>query len=271
MFLEHVHEGSERRRELTGRMDPLRGLKNCVAFLTIIPVGMDRDGINQAATYMPFFPLVGGVIGLIAGTSVWAFRWILPETISGILGVAILLLITGVHHTDGLLDFGDAIMVRGSRLSKLRVLHDNRSGAGAISLGIVVLATTALSLAGVNSVAVIQVMVASEAAAKFVLVFLAWAGKSACRGMSTPFVIANHRQSRWFRLTASLIFLLIFCLPTLGLRGVLISLSAITTGAVMLKVSTSQFGGITGDVMGAANDLTRMTSLLTIVVASKWL
>jgi adenosylcobinamide-GDP ribazoletransferase len=249
----------------------LRGLKNCIAFLTIIPVGMDRDGINQAATYMPFFPFVGGLIGLIAGSSVWAFNMILPAAIAGILGVGILLLVTGVHHTDGLLDFGDAIMIRGSRPRKLRVLHDNQTGAGAISLGIVVLATTALSLASVSAAAVIQVMVAAEASAKFVLVFLACTGKSACRGMNTPFVVAGHDENRWLRLSASLTFVTILCLLILGLGGILIILSAIATAVVMLGVSTSQLGGITGDVMGATNDLTRMTSLLTIVVASKWL
>jgi adenosylcobinamide-GDP ribazoletransferase len=249
----------------------LTGLKNCVAFLTIIPAGMDKDGIQQAALYMPLFPLVGGLIGLIAGGSVWAFRLILPDTISGILGLGILLLITGVHHTDGLLDFGDAIMVHGSRLRKLRALHDNQTGAGAISLAIVVLAATALGIGSVSSTVVIQVMVASEAAAKFVSVFLAWAGRSACRGMNTPFVIANHAKFRWVRLAASVIFLLILCLPTLGLSGALILLTTVTTGVVMLRVSTTQFGGITGDVMGATNDLTRMASLLAMVVASKWL
>ena len=41
----------------------LSGLKNSIAFLTVIPVGMDSDGLSQAAKYMPLYPIVGAMIG----------------------------------------------------------------------------------------------------------------------------------------------------------------------------------------------------------------
>jgi len=41
------------------------------------------------------------------------------------------------------------------------------------------------------------------------------------------------------------------------------------TGAVVLAIVNRQLGGLTGDVMGATNDLARMTSLLTVVVFAR--
>jgi adenosylcobinamide-GDP ribazoletransferase len=39
----------------------------------------------------------------------------------------------------------------------------------------------------------------------------------------------------------------------------------------MIGVSNRHFGGVTGDVMGATNDLTRMASLITILAVVRWL
>ena len=249
----------------------IRGIRNSIAFLTVFPIGMDKDGLSQAASYMPFFPLVGGLVGLLAGISVWLLDAILPPLISGMIGIGILLLITGAHHTDGLLDFGDALMLHGTRQEKIRILHDPRTGAGGLLLGTVILMITALSLGSLDRGIIIQSMVVSEATAKFVPVFLAAIGQSAFRGMNTPFVKAMHDKLRWARLASSLVLLLVMILPTLRIIGITVTFAAILTGAAMLAISSSQFGGVTGDVMGAANDLTRTISLLTILVTSKWL
>jgi len=252
-------------------MEFVRGIKNSIAFLTIIPIGMDKDGLSQAASYMPLFPGVGGLVGLLAGISVWILNEILPPQISGMIGVGILLLITGAHHTDGLLDFGDAVMSHGSRQEKIRILHDPQTGAGGLLLGIVVLMITAFSVGSLDRRIIVQGMVASEAAAKFALVFIAATGKSAFRGMNTPFVKAMHDKLSSARLASSLLLLLVLILPTLRIVGITVTFSVILTGAAMRGISTRQFGGVTGDVMGATNDLARMISLLTILVASKWL
>jgi adenosylcobinamide-GDP ribazoletransferase len=234
---------------------------------------MDEDGLTQASFYMSFFPLVGGLVGFVAGAVVWLLDVILvlPQAISGILGVGMLLLITGVHHTDGLLDFGDALVFHGPRSMKIRIMHDNQTGAGALALGIIVLTTTALSIASLNPAIVLQSMVASESAAKFTLVLLASTGKSASQGMNRQFVKIGHDKFRWLRLGLSAGFLALLSLPTLGITGVAAVCSSVIAGIAMLGLSDRQFGGVTGDVMGAANDLTRMIALVTIVGASKWL
>ena len=91
----------------------LKKIKNLLSFLTIIPVGMDPDCLTDSADYMYLFPLVGAIIGLLAGLFAWLLLKILPSLVAGILTLGVILLLTGLHHTDGLLDFGDGIMYQG--------------------------------------------------------------------------------------------------------------------------------------------------------------
>jgi adenosylcobinamide-GDP ribazoletransferase len=248
----------------------LSGLKNSLAFLTVIPVGMDEDGIAQAAKYMPSFPIIGALIGFASGMLVWGLHGFLPSLIVGMLGLGFILLLTGIHHTDGLLDFGDAIMFRGSPEEKIRVMRDQQTGAGGLSLGLIVLSTTAFSIAALDRSIVIQTLAASEASAKFAMVFQAWAGKSARDGLNTPFVEAMLGRWRRLRLGAAFALLLATSVFALRIVGVAVTLAGVLVAATMLMISNKQFGGITGDVMGATNELSRLASVLAVLVVAKW-
>lgn len=268
MLVKHVLPSLE--AEQMTRWGILSGLKNSLAFLTVIPVGMDEDGIAQAAKYMPSFPIIGAMVGFASGVLVWVLGFFLPSLIVGMLGLAFILLLTGIHHTDGLLDFGDAVMFRGSAEEKIRVMHDQHTGAGGLSLGIVVLLTTAFSIAALDRGIVVQAMTASEASAKFAMVFQAWAGKSAGKGLNTAFVEGMHGKRRGLRFATAFGFVLVISLVALQLVGIAVTLAGLLSAAAMLVISRRQFGGITGDVMGATNELSRLVSLLVILVAAKW-
>jgi adenosylcobinamide-GDP ribazoletransferase len=249
----------------------LSGLRDSIAFLTILPVGMDRDGFHEAAKYMPLFPIVGALIGLLAGAFAWAIFPILPPLIVGLLCLGSILLITGVHHTDGLLDFGDAVMYHGSRAEKIRVMHDPTTGAGAVSLGLVVLVTTGLSIAELNRPLIIPALVASEAVAKFAMALQAWAGKSAHDGMNTPFIRSMH-EKKWRPLRLAVAFVLALSISVIALQtvGVAVVAAAASVAMLLLVIATRQFGGVTGDVMGATNDITRLGSLIVILGLIRW-
>jgi len=249
----------------------LSGLRNCIAFLTILPVGMGADGFYQAAKYMPLYPIVGAMIGLLAGIFAWVIFPILPSMIVGMLVLGFVLLITGCHHTDGLLDFGDAVMCHGSPREKIKVMHDPATGAGGLSLGLVVMVTTALSIAELNRALIIPVLIASETAAKFAMTLQAWAGKSAHEGMNRPFIRSMHER-KWRSLRLAVAFVLVLSVSIIALQtvGVLVVAAASCAAIVMLIIATRQFGGVTGDVMGATNDITRLVSLIVILGLIRW-
>lgn len=248
----------------------LKEIKNLMVFLTILPVGMDQDCLTNAARYMPLFPLIGAFIGSLAGIFAWLLFQILPDLVVGMLTLGLLLLITGLHHTDGLLDFGDGVMYQGSPEKKIEVMHDQLTGSGGLTLGLVTLLTTAFCVAGLDANIVIQSLIVSEVSAKLSMVIGAWVGKSAHEGMNTFFVNAMHGEYRKIRLSVALILSLGIAIPLLGTAGFIVIISGLIASLIMVEVSRRHFGGVTGDVMGAMNEIIRMFSLITILVAVRW-
>lgn len=231
---------------------------------------MDSDGLSLAAEYMPIFPLVGGFIGLAAGVLSWILDLALPSLLVGTIGLGVILLMNGAQHVDGLLDFGDGIMCHGSRARKLRVMRDPQTGAGGFTLGWIILSATAFAIASLHRGIVIQAVVVSEAAGAFSMVFQAWAGHPAHKGMSSGFVSAMHSRWRNMRIVSSILMLMLIALPTLFTLGLVVTCAAVLVPSIMLRVSNRAFGGVTGDVMGATHELTRLVALAVILVGIGW-
>lgn len=247
-----------------------KALKDIVSFLTIIPVGMDMECLTNAANYMYLFPLVGALIGLLTGLFAWFLTHVLPDSIVGILTLGMLLLITGVHHADGLLDFGDGIMVQGQPLKKIKIMHDQRTGAGGIAIGLVTMLTTALCIGGLDKGVIVQSLIVSEISAKLSMVIVTWIGESAHEGMNTLFVNAMHGEHRKLRLITALIISFGLSALLLPVTGFFIIIAGLVTALIMVSVSRRHFNGVTGDVMGATNELSRMVSLVLILSVIKW-
>jgi adenosylcobinamide-GDP ribazoletransferase len=245
-------------------------VKSLFSFLTIFTPTMDKDCFTDAAKAMFLFPLVGACIGLLAGLFGWVTSQFLPSLVVGALVLGLLLLITGVHHTDGLLDFGDGVMAHGSAERKIEIMHDQLTGAGGLSLGIMTFLITALSIAELNTGIIIQGIVVAEVSAKLSMVIGAWAGQAAHQGMASPFIEAMHGKKGTARLIAALVISFGITIPLLWLVGAVALLASILASLIMVGISHRHFKGVTGDVLGATNELTRMVSLITLLAMMRW-
>ncbi len=245
-------------------------VKSLFSFLTILPPIMDKDCFTDAAKAMFLFPLVGAFIGLLAGLFGWVTSQFLPGLVVGALVLGLLLLITGLHHTDGLLDFGDGVMAHGSAERKIEIMHDQLTGAGGLSLGIMTFLITTLSIAELNTGIIIQGVVVAEVSAKLSMVIGAWAGQAAHQGMASPFLEAMHGKKGTARLIAALVISFGISLPLLWLVGAVALLASILASLIMVGISHRHFKGVTGDVLGATNELTRMVSLITLLAVIRW-
>jgi adenosylcobinamide-GDP ribazoletransferase len=245
-------------------------IKSLFSFLTILTPTMDEDCFSNAAKAMFLFPLIGAFIGFLAGLFGWVASQFLPSLVVGALVLGFLLLVTGVHHTDGLLDFGDGVMAHGSAERKIEIMHDQLTGAGGLSLGILTLFITAFSMAELNTSVIIPGIVVAEVSAKLSMVIGAWAGKAAHQGMASSFLEVMHDKKGTARLVIALAISLAIVLPLLWLAGVIALLAAILTGLIMVGISHRHFNGVTGDVLGATNELARMVSLITLLAMIRW-
>jgi adenosylcobinamide-GDP ribazoletransferase len=248
----------------------LKEIKNLLSFLTILPLSMDKDCLTDAAKSMFLFPLIGAFIGLLAGAFAWVTSQFLPSLVVGALALGFLLLITGLHHTDGLLDFGDGIMAQGSAERKIEIMHDQLTGAGGLTLGIMTFLITGLSIAELNVSTIIQSLIIVEVSAKLSMVIGTWAGKAVHKGMSSPFMEVMHGKNGNARLIAALVISFGIAVPLLWLAGAITMLIAIIASLVMVGISHRHFKGVTGDVLGATNELTRMVSLIVLLAVVGW-
>lgn len=248
----------------------LKEIKNLIAFLTIIPVGMDPDCLTDAANHMYLFPLVGAFIGLLAGIFAWLLLNILAPSIVGILTLGIVLLITGLHHTDGLLDFGDGIMYQGPPEKKIEIMHDKQTGAGGLTLGLLTILTTTFCIAQLNHNFIIQSLITSEVSAKLAMVIMARVGRSAHEGMNTYFVNAMHDRYLNLRLIVALFIAFSIALSLLSVVGFAAVVMGLAVALVLIVISNRHFKGVTGDVFGAGNELARLASLIAILVVVRW-
>jgi adenosylcobinamide-GDP ribazoletransferase len=248
----------------------LKEIKNLLSFLTILPVSMDKDCLTDAAKGMFLFPLIGAFIGLLAGVFAWVTSQFLPSLMVGALALGFLLLITGLHHTDGLLDFGDGVMAQGSAERKIEIMHDQLTGTGGLTLGIMTYLITAFSIAELNSSSVIQSLIVAEVSAKLSMVIGAWAGKTVHKGMSSSFIEAMHGDKGTARLAVALLISFAIAVPLLWFAGAVNILVAMAASLIIVGISYRHFKGVTGDVLGATNELARMVSLIVLLAMVRW-
>jgi adenosylcobinamide-GDP ribazoletransferase len=252
-------------------------LKNLLAFLTVLPVQMDNDVLVDSARFMFVFPLIGALLGLLAGVAGWVLGWFLPSLVVGGLALGFLLLLTGLHHADGLLDFGDAVMYHGSRERKIEIMHDQLTGAGAIGLGLMTYIVSAFAFAslvgypflGYAGLLLVPALVVVELSAKLSMVVTTRAGKPIHKGMNSPFMDAMHGKVGNARLAAALAISFGVAVPLLWTVnfyvGAVVILAAVLSGLAMVAVAHKHFGGVTGDVLGATNELARLVAVIVLL------
>jgi len=238
----------------------LKEISSVFSFLTIIP--SNNTNLETVAKYMHVFPIIGIAIGLLIGSIGFGLSFFLDPMIVALLVVGSIAVITGVHHTDGLADFADGLMTKGTKNKKLKAMKDLSTGsAGIVSVVLYVIgAIIALSLT--SGFALFQAILLSEILAKFSMVLMASIGQSAAVGSNSPFTQIMKDKKR---LAVACIITIIPLVVIGGTVGLILFGASIAVTIFLVCLSARSFGGITGDVLGATNELTRLSSLLIFV------
>jgi adenosylcobinamide-GDP ribazoletransferase len=236
-----------------------------ISFLTIIPVSRTSSNIdiNRVASKMYLFPLVGAIIGIMVGVLAYIISFYLPPLVLGFIVVLILVIITGVNHTDALADFADGIMTSGGKEVKHRAMDDPAVGSSGVVAVVLYITGMILILSSfTTSAKLIGSMITSEVIAKYVMVIQAYSGVSAWEGFSSPFTKAMKDKRKFVVATGLTIPLICFATGITGLVSLCVSM---IVAMVIHYSSNKSFGGISGDVLGASNEITRLSSLIVLL------
>jgi adenosylcobinamide-GDP ribazoletransferase len=238
----------------------LRGAAGAVAFLTRVPVGrwvdLDAADVARGGT---LFPLVGAGIGAVAGELADALAGPLGPALGAVLGLAAATALTGVLHLDALADTADALGAT-SRERALEVMRDHAIGAYGATALVLCLAAKLAALARLAAAGdALRYAVCAAAVARLVPLLLSAALPYARPGGGAGRVLDGLGT---FRLAVAAAIAAGLCaslhaLPLLGVGAAV----ALGTGLAARR----WLGGVTGDVLGAAAELTEIASLVVAV------
>lgn len=230
------------------------------------PTAVDRDVTGRA---MLLAPLAVLPLGLLVGSICWAGRELeLASLAVALIAIGALALGSRALHLDGLSDVADGLTASYDRERSLEVMKGGTAGpAGAAAL-VVVLGIQAASLSAVlvapRGPVVAGLLVCCSRA---ILSVCCARGVPAARLDGLAVTYAGTVGRTWALLTWIVVALL--CAGVLDWagwpwwRGLVVAGVGLLVGVVLTYRCVTRFGGVTGDVFGAAIEATLAAMLVT--------
>ncbi len=256
--------GSSSKRPHAGRFDEhphaLDGAVLALTFLTVIPVRArgQHTGLGAAAAW---FPLVGALVGGIAGATRYFAEPLFGAAVASVLALVVFVAVTGALHEDGLADCADGLGVRGDRERRLVVMRDSAIGAfGTLALvGWALALTTALAtLSGGEA---LRALASAAIVGRWAALIHAAATPPARRdGLGATFAVSRPALALATALTIA---------GAVAIDGPLYGVGAAAAGLLvalaMAAWARRALGGRTGDTLGASVALAEVAVCLTLL------
>lgn len=243
-------------------MKLFRGFFVALSFLTRIPVRHKHEpSIGLAA---PWFPFVGIFVGAIVGATAWGVSNITSPLVGSAVAVLVGVLITGAFHEDGLADIADAFVGGWSTEDRLRILKDPLHGSYGVAAmcGSIVLRVCALS-----AIAPSQMFIAAIAAHCFAragaLALMLTTALARHDGLGSDYV----KNLRVPKAIVSLCLSVLVVIAITGVWSVGVIVSTLIGASIIRWWSKQKIGGITGDVLGAAEQVSE--TLILVVLSAR--
>ena len=236
----------------------MRRLRAAFAFLTIVPPGRSAEGLELAAG-LPFFPVVGFLVGGIAGLVAELAGPHLGAFAGAALALLSQVLLTRNLHWDGLFDTIDGLLAL-PREQSLAAMRDPRIGGGAAVGGAIALVLFVALVAGMPPPHLPLALAAAGMAGRGAVAgAVALFPYARAEGLGKAFAGKSGTGLAVFIVTLAALAAL------LGLPGAIAA--GLTLALVLLggRYAVRRFGGCTGDVYGALEVLTEILVLACMV------
>lgn len=230
----------------------LAGLRLAFSWLTVLPVHarhVDRDVARRAIALAPFVGLVLG--GAAAGLLVLLDKGLL----GGVLVVAFLALATRGMHLDGLADTADGLGSYRGPEQALAIMRDGPVGPFGVVAIVLVLGAQAAAIHDWTA------LVLAVVTGRVAFTICCHKAVPAARPEGLGALVAGTQPTA---VPVAWVVALAAASIVTGWRGPVAVLLA--TGLVVLLVhhTRKRFGGVTGDVLGAASELATTVVLVTL-------
>ncbi len=258
--------------------------------LTRLPIRRQIDADSRMyASAAVFYPLCGFFVGMISAIAYLLGCLIVPGSaahvgngVAALFAVIAMAAVTGGLHLDGLADTFDGLLSSRSPERMLEIMKDSRVGVmGAIVLILDIAARLIITVTlgfgmGMNALAALLI---APCAAKTAIAAAAWVspyarndglGKSVTDQTRLGMVLANLGIALvcCAAVAAGSVFAArwnIFNSPFALTPYLLAPVLALLLGVILSKLIAKRLGGITGDILGAVNEITELSVMLFIL------
>ena len=254
-------------QSFTNRMrEQMNSFLGAVVFLTRIPVSrfydFQRDSYSRSVIY---FPIVGMFVGMAGGIVLTVGHLVLPALIAVLLCMAATVAMTGGIHEDGLADAADGLFGGENASRSLEIMKDSRLGTfGALALWFSLTAKFLL----------LYTLLERSVWLAFAAMVTAHAlGRAACVALLYfyPYVRVGESKSKPFgnsvtrrQLWPALAFPVLLAFALMGQVAAACILAAVLVTGLAGAYFKRKIGGVTGDCLGAANQLVELASYLAL-------
>jgi adenosylcobinamide-GDP ribazoletransferase len=268
-------------------MSVFKVFRSLMSFLTSISPMRDVGFVETSARFMFLFPLIGALIGFFAGLYSFLANSLLSllfdflnstffsgshtilfvypaKGLASVMTLSFLLVLTGLQHTDGLIDVGNALCIRKASVEeRIKIAHAWTITPTGALLAILISLCTLLLIFLIKPETIIRSLIVAEVSAKLAMVTCAWQGTSLQKGLGSIFIDSMKKRHSLYLI--SLAASLLMSAMLLGLNGILAVTLGIVIGGFFIVLSKKIFGGVTGDIFGATNEIARMIALFAVV------
>jgi len=236
-------------------------------FLTAIPLSRSTHDAKpeELAASMSWYPFVGCLLGALLVTADLLLAQVFSTQVTSVLLMLLLISITRGLHQDGLADMVDGLAGGRTAQARLAIMRDGRVGAiGATGLFLAL----GLRYAGLNALPAgehIALLIGMPTVGRWAMVVGAFHVTYARTegGLAQPFLAhLSWRHLCVATVTAGFVLTL--------LLGPWPALCCLLIGMALVRLSTAwfhcMFGGVTGDLLGATNEVAEVLFILIVPV-----
>jgi len=239
-------------------------------FLTILPWRKSDQEIDPRllGRSMGFYPVIGFFLGLILWAAQWVFSLAFPRTLADGLIVMLLVVLTGAFHLDGLADTCDGLASGKSPEERLKIMKDHRVGTFGVVGLILILGIKFLALNSLPDRAVGKTLLVALILSRWSMVQLTYRARYARRegGLGLPFKENLHKREMVVATATSFVLSFFFY----RFWGMILWLGVGVFTLLFQRFFEKKIGGITGDVLGAANESNEVLVLILMSGMFRW-
>jgi adenosylcobinamide-GDP ribazoletransferase len=238
-----------------------RAILAATAFLTRLPV--DRRGAigpADVARGVVAFPVVGAAVGATSAAVAWALGFAFPAGVAAVSAVAIELILTGGLHLDGLADTLDGYG-GSTRERTLEIMRDHAIGVyGIAAIAVDLLSKTVVIAALAERAGGLWMLIAAGAVSRATAGVLGSVEPYARSSDGVGRVLGDRGRPALVASAAAIGVAIAFASG--GMRGLIGCAAATAAAGVWAWRCRRRLGGMTGDTLGAAVEMTAVVVLL---------